>query len=492
LTVGEVMVFELKQNLKLTQQLIMTPQLQQSIKLLQLSRLELVNAISQELQENPMLEEEDAFENSADANEAENGGDVLGAETGSAPESAKEITGEGDGRDEFDWDGYFEDYGVVGVNFSSESVEAPALENLSSGTESLTDYLCWQLNLSRTGEDLKHVAGHIIGNLDGNGYLVSTIDEIAGAAGVETDVVDAALAVVQEFDPPGVAARDLQECLLLQLRFIEETNPLAEKIVEDHLGDLETNNYDKIAKSEKISVDEVMRAASVILSLDPKPGLRYSGERAAYIVPDVYVFRVGDEFKIVLNDEGLPRLRVSNMYKKILVEEEAGVDGAKNREYIRERLQSALWLIKSIQQRQRTIYRVSESILKHQIEFFERGIDYLKPMVLRDIAEDVQMHESTISRVTSNKYMHTPRGIFELKFFFNSGIRRNGGESIASESVKERIAKVIAEEDPRRPYNDSQIVELLKKADIKIARRTVAKYREMLNILPSHKRRKYY
>ncbi|MDD5476055.1 MAG: RNA polymerase factor sigma-54, partial [Syntrophales bacterium] len=440
------MAFELKQNLKLTQQLIMTPQLQQSIKLLQLSRLELVNAINQELQENPMLEEEN-LDNEVAVDHVHE----IGEEEGKAPEISKEITGEGDGKDDFDWDGYFEDYGAVGVNFSRESAEAPSLENMASKEDSLIDYLLWQMNLSRMTEREKHTAEQIIGNLDANGYLASTIVEITEAAGENEVFVGAVLSLVQEFDPPGVAARDLKECLLLQLSYLDCPNSLAETIINDHLGDLQTNNYDRIAKQRKVSVEEVMEAASLVLSLDPKPGLRYNRERCDYIIPDVYVYKVGDEFRISLNDDGLPRLKVSTMYKKLLSSQGNSAGAAKNREYIRERLQSALWLVKSIQQRQRTIFKVSESIVKRQAAFLERGIDYLKPMVLRDIAEDVEMHESTISRVTSNKYMHTPRGIFELKYFFNSGISRTEGDAIASESVKERIAKIIAEEDPRHP-----------------------------------------
>ncbi|MCK9229803.1 MAG: RNA polymerase factor sigma-54 [Syntrophales bacterium] len=483
------MAFELRQNLKLTQQLIMTPQLQQSIKLLQLSRLELVSAINQELLENPMLEEE-----TLDAETAVDHVPDIGEDDGRPAETSKEITGEGDGKDDFDWDGYFEDYGVVGVNFSQEIAEAPSLENMSSKEETLVDYLLWQFNLSRMTEEEKEraVAGQIIGNLNANGYLAATLEEIAAATGEDTGFVETVLFRVQEFDPPGIAARDLRECLLIQLRHMESPDPLAGTIIEEHLDDLQTNNYDKIAKQQKVSVEDVMASSSLILGLDPKPGLRYNRERCDYIIPDVYVYKEGDEFRISLNEDGLPRLRVSALYRKMLALEASSANEAKNREYIRERLQSALWLIKSIQQRQKTIYRVSESIVKHQIDFFERGIDYLKPMVLRDIAEDVEMHESTISRVTSSKYMHTPRGIFELKYFFSSGIQRTEGNAIASESVKDRIAKLVAGEDLRRPYNDSQIVELLKKDGIRIARRTVAKYRGVLNILPSHKRKKYY
>jgi len=479
------MAFELRQNLKLTQQLVMTPQLQQSIKLLQLSRLELMNAISQELEQNPMLEEQ-AFDD-----DQENG-------SPSEPETPKpelvtrEVTGEGDGKEDFDWDGYFEDYGTVGANYGREVTEAPSLENILTRQGSLSDHLLWQLNLSRVDEEEKRVGREIIGNLDGNGYFAATCEELSESMGVALEFVEKTLAKVQEFDPPGIAARDLKECLLIQIHVMQAEDPLIKTIIEEHLKDLETKNYDIIAKRQKVPIDRVIEAASVVCNLDPKPGRKYSEEKPDYIIPDVYVFKVGNEFRIALNDDGLPKLKVSNLYKKILTSGESNSRGEKNREYIKERLQSATWLIKSIQQRHRTIYKVSESILKHQMDFFEKGINYLKPMVLRDIADDVSMHESTISRVTTNKYMHTPRGIFELKYFFNSGINRTDGDAIASESVKEKIAQIISRENPPKPYNDSQIVKLLEESGISIARRTVAKYREMLNILPSHKRKKYY
>lgn len=263
------------------------------------------------------------------------------------------------------------------------------------------------------------------------------------------------------------------------------------KIVENHLKDLETRNYNNIARKLRVSIADVQQAASIIVKLNPKPGRLYNEERPQYIIPDVFVFKVGDAYRIVLNDDGLPKLRISNFYKKIMGGTENN-GGEKCKEYIKDKMQSATWLIKSIQQRQKTIYRVSENIVEHQIEFFDKGINYLKPMVLRDIADDVEMHESTISRVTSNKYMHTPRGIFELKYFFNSGINRIGDLQIASQSVKEKIKEIVRGEDDRKPYNDSQIVDILVECGISIARRTVAKYREMLGILPSSKRKKYF
>ncbi len=479
------MVFELKQTLKLTQQLVMTPQLQQSIKLLQLSRIELVDAINQELEENPLLEER-SVENDPDTEIVPEIEDIK-----IAPVS-KEITGEGDGKEEFDWDNYLEDFGPMGVPHQGrEDVDAPPFENMLTRSGSLSDHLQWQLSLSRFTDLERRVGEQIIGNLNGDGYLLATSEEIAALEEVEPILAEEVVAKIQEFDPPGVAARDLKECLLIQLRFLDIEFDLPAKIVNSYLKDLETRNYQNIANKEKIPLADVEQAALVIGSLNPKPGLPYNEERPQYIIPDVFVFKLGDRYRITLNDDGLPKLRVSNFYKEIMGGIKShGEETSKN--YIKERLQSATWLIKSIEQRQKTIYRVSESILDHQIEFFDKGISYLKPMVLRDIAADVQMHESTISRVTTNKYMHTPRGIFELKYFFNSGINRTGDAQIASQSVKEKIRQIVTGEDSKKPYNDSQIVKILAESNISIARRTVAKYRDMLGILPSSKRKRYF
>jgi RNA polymerase sigma-54 factor len=478
------MVFELKQNLKLTQQLVMTPQLQQSIKLLQLSRMELVDAINQELEENPLLE--DRSIDSDPEGEIVPEVDDIKVEV-----TTKEITGEGDGKEEFDWDTYLEDFGPMGVPHSREDSDAPPFENMLTKARSLSDHLLWQLNLSHLTDEERRVGEQIIGNLNSDGYLMATLEEIAALENVEPTFVEEVLAKVQEFDPPGVAARDLKECLLIQIGFLNIDSPLPEKIVKQYLKDLETRNYQNIASKEKITVGDVEQAALLIGTLNPKPGLPYNEERPQYIIPDVFVFKLGDRYRITLNDDGLPRLKVSNFYKEILGGMKTN-GGDKSKEYIRDKLQSATWLIKSIEQRQKTIYRVAESILDHQIEFFDKGISYLKPMVLRDIADDVQMHESTISRVTTNKYMHTPRGIFELKYFFNSGINRVGDVQIASQSVKEKIRQIISGEDSKKPYNDSKIVKILAASNISIARRTVAKYRDMLGILPSSKRRKYF
>lgn len=479
------MAFELKQSLKLSQQLIMTPQLQQAIKLLQLSRIELVDAIQQELEENPLLE--DVSQESEPEDQVSSEPDEMQVAT-----HGTEVTGEGDGKEEFDWDGYLEDYGPVGVTYYHEDLEGPTWENVLTKRASLTEHLLWQLNLSRFTEQEGAIAEQIIGNLDGNGYLLATVDEIAVLENVTPEEVVKVLKKVQEFDPPGIAARDLQECLLIQSRFLVESSPLLERIIREHLKDLETKNYNLIAKKLKVSLEGVLAAVIIISNMDPKPGRIYSDERDQYIVPDVFVFKVGDEYKILINEDGLPKLKISNFYKEIL----GGVSNADKssscKDYVKERLQSATWLIKSIQQRQKTIYRVAESIVKFQREFFDNGINYLRPMILRDVAEDVQMHESTISRVTTNKYMHSPRGIFELKYFFNSSIGMTSGDSIASKSVQEDIKKIIISENKKKPYSDNEIVDILEKSGISIARRTVAKYRDILGILPSSKRKKYF
>ncbi len=478
------MVFELKQNLKLTQQLVMTPQLQQSIKLLQLSRLELVDTINQELEENPLLE--DRVVDSDPETEI-----VPELEDMKVEMKTKEITGEGDGKEDFDWNSYIEDFGPMGVPHSHENVDTPSFENMLTKTASLSDHLLWQLNLSRFTDEERRVGEQIIGNLNNDGYIMATPEEIASLEDVEPAFAENVLKKVQQFDPPGVAARDLKECLLLQVRMLDIDSSLPEKIIEDHLKDLETRNYNNIAKKEKVSIDDIKQAVLVISSLNPKPGLCYNEDPPQYIIPDVFVFKIGDAYKVVLNDDGMPRLRINNLYKEIM----GGMkdkEGEECKTYIKDKLQSATWLIKSIQQRQKTIARVAESIVEHQIEFFDKGIYYLKPMVLRDIADDVEMHESTISRVTTNKYMHTPRGIFELKFFFNSGINRVGNTpQIASQSVKEKIRQIISGEDSRKPYSDEDIVVLLRDSDISIARRTVAKYRESMGMLSSSKRRRY-
>ncbi len=491
------MPFELKQNLRLTQQLIMTPQLQMAIKLLQMSRLDLADAVNQEMEENPLLEEvvsdevpeaEEKIERTESEEEA--------PEEAKAVRSREELTGEGDGREEFDWDGYIEDYGQAGYVRERNEESAPFWENMVVGKTTLTDHLMWQLMLSQiTGEE-HHIAEQIIGNLDENGYLVAKLEEIAVLEKTTPDFVERVLTKVQEFDPPGIAARDLRECLLLQARTAGCTNGIVEEIIRNHLDDLKTKNYAQIARKlkvsmKKVSMEDIMAAVKIIFNMDPHPGSAYNEGRIEAIVPDVFVVKSGDDYRVLLNEEGIPRLRISNYYREMTQDKKTGGRQDNGKRYIKERMQSANWLIKSIQQRQRTIRRVAESIVRFQKAFFDRGVDALKPLILRDIAEELEMHESTISRVVTNKYMHSAQGTFELKYFFGSGIRTYKGEDVSSKSVQEEIRKIVASEDPRKPLSDEKIAALLGASGVRIARRTIAKYRDMMGVLPSSMRKKY-
>jgi RNA polymerase sigma-54 factor len=484
------MAIELKQQLKLTQQLVMTPQLQQAIKLLQLSRLELEATVRQELEENPVLE--DSLEAEEDlprevSQEAEEPGEAPADASPEAP-----VASQADVADkiaDIDWQAYVDAYPQTGMaSAPREDDERRSIEATLTRRPTLQEHLRWQLQMSDLSPAEKAAAEWIVGNLDDDGYLQSGVEEIARQAGVPLAVVETALVEVQRLDPAGVGARDLRECLLLQLRALGVDDPLVRALVENHLDALQKRDFRGIARTLGKSVEELGAAARVIARLDPKPGRAYGGDDPIYITPDIYVHKVGDEFHIVLNEDGLPKLRINSLYRDVLARDKAVAKDT--REYVQDKVRSALWLIKSIHQRQRTIYRVMESIVRHQRDFFERGIAYLRPLNLRDVADDIGMHESTVSRVTTSKYAHTPQGIFELKYFFNSSINRIDGEAIASESVKERIRRIIAAEDARRPLSDQRIAEMLKNANIDIARRTVTKYRESMNILSSTKRRK--
>jgi RNA polymerase sigma-54 factor len=479
------MAIELRQQLRLAQQLIMTPQLQQAIKLLQLSRLELLDTITQELEQNPLLEE--VSEGSVEQQEAQEEGESFSREE----ERVTEVTIDEKARSDFDWEAYLGEYSTYSsgrVPIEHEvSPELPSLEGRLTKKADLSAHLLWQLHLSRLTDEEKEVGTLIIGNIETDGYLKATVAEISQMAGRDEAFVARVLAVVHNFDPPGVAARDLQECLLLQARNLNLQDELVVTIIQNHLNDLETKNYQAIVKATGRYPKDIQAAIDTITQLEPKPGLAYNEEEVQYISPDIYVYKVGEDFVIVLNEDGLPKLRVSPFYREALSKDGSVPDPT--REYIQNKLRSAAWLIKSIHQRQRTIYRVAESIVKFQREFFEKGIACLRPLVLRDVAEDLSMHESTISRVTTNKYMHTPQGVFELKYFFNSSISSLDGGAVASESVKERIRQIIQSESAHKPYSDKTIVEKLREENIDIARRTVAKYRELLGILPSNLRK---
>jgi len=475
------MALELRQQLKLTQQLIMTPQLQMAIKLLQLSRLELMDTIQTELEENPALEEV------PEGTPAEQSTDQLEAATTETPE-VKEVTIDDKIQEDIDWSNYLDEYNTPGrVHHESEGKDTPRFESFIAGNESLKDHLLWQFLMTKPDKEEEKIASLIIGNLNKDGYLDASVEEIAIASGSPPEKTEEILSIIQTFDPIGVCARDLSECLLIQAKFLGLDDTIVIDIIAYHLSNLERKNYKAICKALKKSIDEVVSAINVIKSLEPKPGRQFSDETPQYINPDIYVYKLEDEFVIMLNDDGMPKLRVNSFYKSSISRGQ-NISGEAE-DYIQEKMRSAAWLIKSIHQRQKTIYKVMESILGFQREFFNKGIAHLKPMVLRDVAQDIQMHESTISRVTTNKYAFTPQGIFELKYFFNSSIRRSQGGSIASASVQEKIRQIIAAENPKKPYSDDKIARILKEDQIHIARRTVAKYREMLKVLPSNKRK---
>ncbi|MBU1168953.1 MAG: RNA polymerase factor sigma-54 [Proteobacteria bacterium] len=482
------MALELRQQLKLTQQLVMTPQLQQAIKLLQLSRLELVDAINQEIEENPALEElaehstKELSDDSTDAEDLRNADSV----------NETEVKIEEKLNTEIDWDNYIEEYNSTGkTHYESEHRDAPSFESFISEKKSLNDHLLWQLLMFLPSDYEKELGCLIIGNLDKDGYLLATIEELVQMSEYPMDMVEEVLETLQSFDPPGVCARSLSECLLIQAKQLKIDDPILTRIITHHIKDLENKNYKAIARALKIPITSVQAAVTVIQGFESKPGRIFSDEEPHYIIPDIFVYKEEGEFVIVLNDDGMPKLRVNPYYRKAISQGTEMTGDTK--EYLQEKMRSAAWLIKSIHQRQKTIYNVMESILKFQSEFFEKGIAYLKPMVLRDVAQDISMHESTISRVTTNKYAFTPQGIFELKYFFNSSINRGHGESaIASISVHEKIKQIIEKENPKKPYSDDKIALMLKEeANIDIARRTVAKYREALRILPSSKRKQF-
>jgi RNA polymerase sigma-54 factor len=474
---------ELKQQLKLSQQLIMTPQLQQAIKLLQLSRLELLETIHQELETNPLLEE--AQEEVLDIEEEVNGEPTV-EEPFQEVEVAEKV------REDFDWESYLDEYNTsTPVLIENDpNKEWASYDHKLTPKSSLSDHLIWQLRFSDLSNEDKEIGGLIIGNLNLDGYLDATLDEIAQMAEVPVDRIEQVLSRIQLFDPIGVGARDLKECLLVQAVSLYPEKELVIQIISDHLHYLENKNYPALVRALKRRPEEVKEAIDVLLTLNPRPGRAFNEESIEYISPDIYVLKVDDEFVILLNEDGMPKLKVSTYYKEALSGDSVLPNDAKD--YIHGKLRSAAWLIKSIHQRQRTLYKVAQSIVKLQMDFFEKGVAHLKPMVLRDVAEDVGMHESTISRVTASKYMDTPHGIFELKYFFNSSINSILGEAVASESVKERIRCLIKDENPAKPYSDQDIVDVLEKENISIARRTVAKYREVLGILPSNKRKKTF
>jgi len=481
------MALEQRLSLKLAQKLVMTPSLQQAIKLLQMTRIELQSVVTQELVENPILEEADEQAEQAEA-ESEAGTDNQ--------EESAEVDSE-----EFDIEAYLTNvWDSSSEPRTYEPRDAPPLENTLSREPDLYDHLLWQLHMADIPPRQCQIAELIIGNLDPEGYLVASVEEIC-ALGEGEDAaerfpegeVEDALDLVQSFDPPGVACEDLRQSLLHQLDAAgEPEDSLARRIVAEDWELFLRRQLPALARKYGVQLAELEPVVEVIKSLETRPGRQFSPDRTQYVSPDVYVLKLSGEYVIQLNDDGLPRLRISRSYRDMLTQLKSDSQGGEARQYIKDKLRSALWLIKSIDQRQRTIYKVAESIVRQQRDFLDHGIDYLRPMVLRDVAADIGMHESTVSRVVSNKYIHTPRGLSPMKFFFHSGIDREYGADISSLSVKRKIEQLIQDENPRKPVSDSGLAAALKREGINIARRTVAKYRDELGVPSSTHRKKIF
>jgi RNA polymerase sigma-54 factor len=475
------MAISQKLHTKLVQKLILTPSLQQAIKLLPMSTLELADLLNQEMVENPLLEEVPTEElQPAEQQQPEK-------------QEAQPAVEKPDTWDDADYDYFFGDYLDDGYRSRtpSEVKELPPIENTLSSAASLSDHLLWQLTMQTEDEAVKEIGAAIIGNLDDDGYLVASVEEIAAMGEWPVAEVEKALQHVQTFDPIGVAARDLQECLWLQIRHLGLEGTPSEKIVTEHLRLLQNHQVPEIARKLGMPIEELKEHIEIIRNLDPKPGNRYNPSQSQYVIPDVYVVKVEDQYVAMLNEEGLPQLRISPVYRRLLDKSgQAGTEEAgETRAYVKDKFRSALWLIKSVDQRQKTIHKVATSIINFQREFLDQGIEYLRPLVLRDVANDIGMHESTVSRVVNNKYMHTPQGVFEMKYFFHSGISSSYGESVSSVTIKQRIRKIIENEDPRKPLSDSKIVSILQKEGLMLARRTIAKYREELKIPTSNQRK---
>ena len=477
------MAMEMKINLslKMTQKLVMTPMLQQAIKLLPMARLELAQLIRQKIIENPVLEEllEEENENEQEnSQEEKEPNEDFNSDNEQSPNSQDQ---------EIDWDSYFQ--GNIDQGMSVESyTERPSIESTYKKEATLADHLMWQLDLSVDSDSDKFIGSCIIGNIQNDGYLCADLQEIAEICNTEEKNVLKVLKIVQSFEPAGVAARTLKECLMIQARTLSEKNPYVEVLIENYLERLEDRFLPKVASELKIAVEEVLDALKIIRDLCPKPGLLFSSERIDYVVPDLVVVKTEKGYDVVLNDDGVPNLRISPYYHNLLKTTKEG----QTKEYLEDKYRSALWLIKSIDQRRQTIYKVGKSIVKLQKSFLDDGLSYLEPMVLKDVAKDIEMHESTVSRITTNKYIDTPQGVFELKFFFHSGIKSYMGSAMSSIRVKNMIKEIINEENQSSPLTDDQMVEALMRKNAKIARRTITKYRKELNIPPASKRKKWF
>ncbi len=502
---------KLRLDLRLSQKLIMTPQLQQAIKLLQLSRLELQQSLAQHLMENPLLEEV-----ASDGDEAEASGEEVSPGESPSSSTSQEEAGEGNAAEGSEspeelsaasWEDYFDGERRAGDTEypSSNQDELPSYEQTVAKSNSLEDHLLWQLSLSPLSEREKAIGRLILGNLDDDGYLRISLEELVAQTDFTIEEAESVLKDIQTFDPTGVGARNLSECLLLQIGYLGRSpmgslgaRPCAlrgsviEGIIVHHLKDLEKKQYGRIAKALNATLDEVFQATKIIVGLEPKPGRPFSNSQNYVIVPDVFVVKNEGEWVVLLNDDGLPRMRISPYYKQMLASRTS--PSAETKAYLDEKLRAAQWVIRSIEQRNKTIVKVVSSIVKFQQQFFEQGVRYLKPLVLKQVAEDIGMHESTISRVTANKYMYCPQGMLELKYFFNAGLQRvdQPSDMLSSVTVREMIRKMVAEEDASSPLKDEEIAARLRNQQVMIARRTVAKYRAEESIPSASQRRRFF
>ncbi|MBN2070633.1 MAG: RNA polymerase factor sigma-54 [Candidatus Krumholzibacteriota bacterium] len=467
---------EMKMGMRLgmSQRLVMTPRLQQALKLLQMPTLELQQVLKQEILQNPLLEEVDEVIDSAEDDDKDD------------DEKEKEPADSTDDKDE--WDDFYDTAWNSGGNAEVEEKE-DFVERVPVAKQTFSEYLFNQLRLSSEDEKILEIGEFIIGSLDDSGYLTMPVVDIARTFGTEESEVESVLKLIQTFDPVGVGARDLRECLLIQLKAKNLEDSLTARIVSDHFEEFKQKKYLDLSKKLKISLKEVQAQAAVIGTLNPKPGLDVIVDNPHYVIPDLVVDLVGEKYVIYLNDRNVPRLRISQSYKDEL-QRDSGIS-SETRDFIQGRLKNAKWLIQTIEQRRRTMIKVMQCIVEEQKEFFEKGTAALKPLTLQQVASRIDMHESTVSRVTTNKYVQTPKGVFELKFFFSSSLGTQSGEEVSAKSAKVKIQGIIAKENPKKPLSDQKIADILEKDGLIIARRTVAKYREQLGILPARHRKEY-
>jgi RNA polymerase sigma-54 factor len=483
------MALDIRLEAKLSQSLVMTPRLQQAIKLLQYSHLEMVDHVQEAMLENPTLEAVPDSEGNAVSDRETAIREAAGQDNADLKEQHN-----GEAESSVDWEKFLEQMASNQGSSHLPSMaggtiheDLPPIEtNLTYG-ESLSDHLMWQLQLAKCNDDEAIAAAAIIGNLDERGYLAVDLTEIVDETGLDEEMVADALEMVQGFDPIGCGARTLSECLIIQAGLHYPEDDTFKVILTDHLGNLERRNYQAIARDLELDLEDVVEYHKMIVELEPHPGRGFTGADARYITPDIYVAKHDGTWQVLLNEDGMPDLRISRYYQKVMANAKK-----EDKEYLLDKLRGAEFLIKSIHKRRKTIRRVMESILKFQVDFFERGAEGLRPMVLQDVADDIDVHMSTVSRVTSNKYVHTPHGILELKYFFTAGVRQQTGGDLSGEAIKSRIKALVSGENPKKPLSDQAIANALKEEGVRVARRTVAKYREALGILSSSKRKNLF